>query len=264
MADLSSVLPTMSPTAYFGIPVRSGPQPSVPSLPALPTSMVSQARTAAAQAQQTPTLPPVAPPATSEWSAPAPAPKPMGPEAAAPNVIQGGAFPLSEVAGMVHPAEHAIAYQQNLARQRDIQPFNGTNTNEFTTLDASSPRMEGPAPAAPNVIRAGISSGDAGGGGGGISPMQLQAIAPLLEARLHAQADPTMMSKKFVMDETQKEYDLQIALQRAQASNDKTGMETAQRGLAWMQSPAHQSLMLQHKINAGLILPTMESAGIRQ
>jgi hypothetical protein len=94
--------------------------------------------------------------------------------------------------------------------------------------------------------------------------VQLQAIAPLLEARLREQADPTAVSKKFVMDETQKEYDLQLALQRAQANNDKTSAETAQRGLAWIRSPAHQALLLQHKINAGLVLPTMESAGIRQ
>jgi hypothetical protein len=180
--------------------------------------------------------------------------------AAAPNVIQGGAFPPSEVAGMVHPAEHAIAYQQNLARQRDIQPFNGTNTNEFTTLDANSPRMEGPAPAAPNIIRAGIPSG---GGGGGMNAIQAQAIAPLVEARLRAQADQTMASKKFVVDETQKEYELQRELAQAQQARDQKRIDAAQNGLAWMQSSAHQNLMLQHKIAAGLVLPTMESTGIK-
>ena len=210
MADLSSVLPTLSPSAYFGIPVRNGPQPPIPSLPSMPPSMLAQARTSAAQAQQTPTLPPVAPAAPSTSFANGP----ITPPPAAPNVIQGGvpgAMMPSEVPGMLHPADHAIAYAQHLATQRDIQPFDGTNVNEFTTLDANSPRMEGPAPAAPNIIRGGVPSGG-GAAGGGMNLMQLEAIRPMLQAKQEAtQLNPTLTIPNELMAMAKYRRDQRIA-----------------------------------------------------
>ena len=139
------------------------------------------------------------------------APPETGGMAAAPNVIQGGvpgATMPSEVPGMLHPADHAIAYEQHLARQRDVQPFNGMNGNEFTTLGPNTP---GPGPAAAvNVIRGGIPSG--GGQAPGMNLMQFEAVKPLIEARMQAQQlNPAMTIPNELMTMAKYRRDQRIA-----------------------------------------------------
>ena len=297
MTDLSSVLPTM-PT-YFGAqipapPPASGASPFMdalrtvtavrPPVPRNPLSLVPPAAGPPANPQgyfgaqiPAPTRPTQSVVRPAAPAAPAPAaslgggaPPETGGMAAAPNVIQGGAFPPSEVAGMVHPAEHAIAYQQNLARQRDIQPFNGTNTNEFTTLDANSPRMEGPAPAAPNVIRGGIPD-NGGGNGGRMNAIQFDALRPILqskmeaaqriqqlqeESRLNIAAHPEIAAKQGMAQDSQRQADLTLAAQ----GSDPVKAATAQRGLDYYKSAGYKQLYMQRLLLMGL--PAAEASMI--
>ena len=202
LRTVTAVKPAVAQNPFSMVPAAAGPPTNPQSHfgALLPTMSPPAARIAAPPAR------PVAPAAPGGGTGGAPpetggamvppgggAPPEIGGMAAAPNVIQGGvpgATMPSEVPGMLHPADHAIAYEQHLARQRDAQPFNGTNVNEFTTLGPDSPRMEGPAPAAPNVIRAGVPSGG-GAPASGMSLMQLEAIKPFLLGRQEAMLDPT-------------------------------------------------------------------------
>lgn len=194
------------------------------------------------------------------------APPEIGSGLAAPNVIQGGvpgATTPSEVPGMLHPADHAIAYAQHLAAQREIQPYDGTNGNEFTTLGPNSPRMDASAsPAAVNVIRAGVPD-NGGGGGRGINAVQLSALMPLLAGQQAARLDPAKVAQRALITHTQREQDANIALQDALARHDVAGVTRAQNALTYMQSKPYMDYINRMRV-LGFGLPGIEAGQVAQ